>query len=827
MGDGVDRTASIGAHSFASEDTEDAFERAAHQEVQDPKNKDMLGHSDELDIRPPPLPAVHHLPDVAESDEYSEGLSHGGSRRGGHRGAADPYGQSYLGSESVGRSYDSSSPERDFRRHPYSSPYRRSQDTYGSDSYYDSRTNASLDPRASEEYRPEESTSPTGLPGRTRRPQTARNFQPAGQSAGGISEATSYQEPGQHTGAGARLRRILQNMMERDPRTWDAGEVLYWLDFVGLSQHRYKFSHHAVDGRMLLKLTDEMLRKFIGIHSLGQRQQIMECIEDLKDSINPQERVQRQRPASAPSATVIDQISRLQRELDKASQRAAQQRSLADEAARRANLADKDVEALRKQLAAMRREAKQAGREVDSAEKPDWQPLGKNTARTHWDPNPKLYGTNMVVPDRQSKPRMNKESKKLMSDRDPRPMWERYEGIVDQRRKALAKKEKELLEQGLGADAQSKQQQRNIEFVSEYFVSNFNMDIPTNNNDRDKANRILAQSVETYQDEIMDSDMKEEQRERVKARLRRLKGDALVEVVADLLRVKEFMANNQRRLNVKRSELRERYEKETAKVERLEDAEDREAMYRDLGWLGDDDVEGGGISSDRLGALLKRARVFKILDEEAEAAMKAAVAAAEEDGDEVDNEAGAGADFTVNVDDPRFKDISADGLEELQDNHGNEGKLDHVVGLLKHCRHEDLAKGMRMRCDAEEPADAANQRRRKADYVYKLFRMQRYLRSYEEDMRRREAKMRQLAMGELYGTMPVKAAPRGQYDGFMQRLDEDLENRKTRQSEGMGISGAQARQLKQEDILKSSVLFQRNQQPAGGSPSSKGTPRGT
>lgn len=46
-------------------------------------------------------------------------------------------------------------------------------------------------------------------------------------------------------------------------------------------------------------------------------------------------------------------------------------------------------------------------------------------------------------------------------------------------------------------------------------------------------------------------------------------------------------------------------------------------------------------------------------------------------------------------------------------------------------------------------------------------------------------------------------------------------------SEGMGISGAQARQLKQEDILKSSVLFQRNQQPAGGSPSSKGTPRGT
>lgn len=100
--------------------------------------------------------------------------------------------------------------------------------------------------------------------------------------------------------------------MQRDPRTWDVTEVgrcaalraspppcllpplpsplpaltapwppqvRYWLDFVGLSQHRYKFSHHAVDGRTLVKLNDEALRRDVGIHSLGQRQQILEYIE--------------------------------------------------------------------------------------------------------------------------------------------------------------------------------------------------------------------------------------------------------------------------------------------------------------------------------------------------------------------------------------------------------------------------------------------------------------------------------------------------------------------------------------------------------------------
>lgn len=56
-------------------------------------------------------------------------------------------------------------------------------------------------------------------------------------------------------------------------------QVRYWLDFVGLSHHKYKFGASAIDGRTLLRLTDESLRMDVGIHAIGQRHQILECIE--------------------------------------------------------------------------------------------------------------------------------------------------------------------------------------------------------------------------------------------------------------------------------------------------------------------------------------------------------------------------------------------------------------------------------------------------------------------------------------------------------------------------------------------------------------------
>jgi hypothetical protein len=81
----------------------------------------------------------------------------------------------------------------------------------------------------------------------------------------------------------------------------------------------------------------------------------------------------------------------------------------------------------------------------------------------------------------------------------------------------------------------------------------------------------------------------------------------------------------------------------------------------------------------------------------------------------------------------------------LEENYGEVGVLDHVVDLLKLCRQDELAKGMRMRCDSEDPRKANRQREAKAAYVYNLYRTQRYLQTCEEDIRRREEKHDKIA----------------------------------------------------------------------------------
>ena len=58
-----------------------------------------------------------------------------------------------------------------------------------------------------------------------------------------------------------------------------SSQVRYWLDFVGLSQHRYKFAAHAVDGKTLFKLSDDYLKYEVGVQAVGHRQEILECIE--------------------------------------------------------------------------------------------------------------------------------------------------------------------------------------------------------------------------------------------------------------------------------------------------------------------------------------------------------------------------------------------------------------------------------------------------------------------------------------------------------------------------------------------------------------------
>jgi hypothetical protein len=63
-------------------------------------------------------------------------------------------------------------------------------------------------------------------------------------------------------------------------------QVRHWLDAMGLSQHQHKFGNYAVDGRTLLKLTDDSLYDDIGIRSDAQRIQILRCIRDLKECVS-------------------------------------------------------------------------------------------------------------------------------------------------------------------------------------------------------------------------------------------------------------------------------------------------------------------------------------------------------------------------------------------------------------------------------------------------------------------------------------------------------------------------------------------------------------
>jgi len=49
-------------------------------------------------------------------------------------------------------------------------------------------------------------------------------------------------------------------------------DVCDWVDGMGLSQYRKKFVHHFVDGRLLLRLNDALLRTELGIGPLVSEQ---------------------------------------------------------------------------------------------------------------------------------------------------------------------------------------------------------------------------------------------------------------------------------------------------------------------------------------------------------------------------------------------------------------------------------------------------------------------------------------------------------------------------------------------------------------------------
>ena len=55
-----------------------------------------------------------------------------------------------------------------------------------------------------------------------------------------------------------RLKQ-LASLKKKPVHQWDVHEVCIWVEDIGLPQHRKRFAHHVVDGKLLLKLTDANL----------------------------------------------------------------------------------------------------------------------------------------------------------------------------------------------------------------------------------------------------------------------------------------------------------------------------------------------------------------------------------------------------------------------------------------------------------------------------------------------------------------------------------------------------------------------------------------
>ncbi len=76
-------------------------------------------------------------------------------------------------------------------------------------------------------------------------------------------------------------RNNMADLMRRHPGTWDSRDVAEWVTFIGMEQYRKKFLHNCIDGRLLLGLTDGVLKQELGVGPYGHRMAILEAISAL------------------------------------------------------------------------------------------------------------------------------------------------------------------------------------------------------------------------------------------------------------------------------------------------------------------------------------------------------------------------------------------------------------------------------------------------------------------------------------------------------------------------------------------------------------------
>jgi len=160
-----------------------------------------------------------------------------------------------------------------------------------------------------------------------------------------------------------------------DPWQWSARDVGQWLGDIGLRPYAKNFLHHGVTGRVLLRLTERKIKEDLEVRKLGDRECLLEELEELQDIAGPQSRAgghpgassAGRRPQSAREGRVAKSAARLEaekrrgvleRELPRAQQRLQQAERDVEEATRRRELARTDLERLMEKLRAVHREVK-------------------------------------------------------------------------------------------------------------------------------------------------------------------------------------------------------------------------------------------------------------------------------------------------------------------------------------------------------------------------------------------------------------------------------------------------------------------------------------
>ncbi|KAK9818177.1 hypothetical protein WJX72_008293 [[Myrmecia] bisecta] len=583
--------------------------------------------------------------------------------------------------------------------------------------------------------------------------------------------ASTSRSPGFSSREGL-LENKVQGQLQKPPCDWTVPEVCDWVDFIGLGQYRKKFLHSYINGRILLKVTNDHLKLDLGIAPLGHREGLLMAIADLA-SARPALRGRR-RPTSAPQERLSDgaaihaeqQRNHLLHELEKANARAAHRKSVAGQAMRTAALADAEIQRLAGAVAdlelrfhlppsSQRPLSRQGGQLVDGIDCQGtipWHPAGRCIS-----PSPESAKQKAVQARRSPGPRQAAASSTFLS---------RLHLDIQGRRARLQAKEASMY----APDPVSvkRRHEKDLQFLRQCLGDKLG------DAEMDAA---IDDIVYRYQSGEA-GDEKDREISRLQAatfqkqgdKIKKLGGARKLEKLAAFIRTDQFLQRYRTDLNSRKlriSELAKKWDRLLYGGMLPEDKEAADfkackAHWEGCGWDASDfDYHSAAPApaEEKFDALLKRVQALQ------EAQVKKAAGSGN---GQVDWSATAFREDGL-------EEQQAAKLAEVKHEAAEEGKGDAPVNLLlqsvemlARCRKDELDKL------------TASQGYKRCLAMYRALQTQRFIDFTSKDLREREAKM----ASALAALAPRrKLLSQGEADAFLNRLLNDTDRRRQRQEE--------------------------------------------